>query len=139
VFGSRRCECGEQLHAAMAMIAAAGRGVLVYLRQEGRGIGLINKLRAYRLQDEGLDTVEANQALGLPVDRRDYGVGAQILRDVGLSKVRILTNNPKKVNRLAVYGLEVVEQLGLEMPPNAVNRRYLEAKKYKLGHDLRSV
>jgi 3,4-dihydroxy 2-butanone 4-phosphate synthase/GTP cyclohydrolase II len=139
VFGSHRCECGEQLHAAMATIATVGRGVLVYLRQEGRGIGLINKLRAYRLQDEGLDTVEANQALGLPVDRRDYGVGAQILREVGLSKVRILTNNPKKVSRLAVYGLEVVEQLRLEVPPNATNRRYLEAKKYKLGHDLRSV
>jgi 3,4-dihydroxy 2-butanone 4-phosphate synthase/GTP cyclohydrolase II len=139
VFGSQRCECGEQLHAAMATIAAAGRGVLVYLRQEGRGIGLINKLKAYRLQDDGLDTVEANQALGLPVDRRDYGVGAQILRELGLSRVRILTNNPKKVSRLAVYGLEVVEQLRLEMPPNAVNRRYLEAKKYKLGHDLRSV
>ena len=111
VFGSMRCECGEQLIAAMDMIAREGRGVLVYLRQEGRGIGLANKLHAYRLQDEGLDTVEANQALGLPVDRRDYGVGAQILRDLGLSKVRILTNNPKKVSRLEVYGLNVVEQL----------------------------
>jgi 3,4-dihydroxy 2-butanone 4-phosphate synthase/GTP cyclohydrolase II len=139
VFGSQRCECGEQLHAAMNMIAAAGRGVLVYLRQEGRGIGLINKLRAYRLQDEGLDTVEANQALGLPADRRDYGVGAQILRDLGLSRIRILTNNPKKTNRLEVYGLQVVEQLPLEVPPREANRRYLEAKKYKLGHDLRNV
>ena len=139
VFGSMRCECGEQLHAAMATIAAAGRGVLVYLRQEGRGIGLINKLKAYRLQDQGMDTVEANEALGLPVDRRDYGVGAQILRDLGLSRVRILTNNPKKVNRLEVYGLEIVEQLPLEIVPNQHNRRYLEAKKYKLGHDLRSV
>lgn len=139
VFGSMRCECGEQLHAAMATIAHAGRGVLVYLRQEGRGIGLINKLKAYRLQDQGMDTVEANEALGLPVDRRDYGVGAQILRDLGLSRVRILTNNPKKVNRLEVYGLEIVEQLPLEISPNQHNRRYLEAKKYKMGHDLRSV
>jgi len=139
VFGSMRCECGEQLAAAMEMIAHEGRGVLVYLRQEGRGIGLANKLHAYRLQDEGLDTVEANEALGLPVDRRDYGVGAQILRDLGLSKVRILTNDPKKVSRLEVYGLNVVEQLPLEIPPNEANRRYLEAKKYKLGHQLRNV
>lgn len=139
VFGSLRCECGEQLEAAMAMIAREGRGVLVYLRQEGRGLGLINKLRAYRLQDEGLDTVEANHALGLPADRRDYGVGAQILRDLGLSKIRILTNNPKKVSRLEVYGLHVVEQLPLEMPAHEHNRRYLEAKKYKLGHRLRGV
>ena len=139
VFGSMRCECGEQLVAAMDMIARQGRGVLVYLRQEGRGIGLANKLHAYRLQDEGLDTVEANEALGLPVDRRDYGVGAQILRDLGLSKVRILTNNPKKVSRLEVYGLNVVEQLPLEIPATEANRRYLEAKKYKLGHQLRNV
>ncbi len=139
VFGSMRCECGEQLHAAMAQIAAAGRGVLIYLRQEGRGIGLLNKLKAYRLQDQGLDTVEANVALGLPPDRRDYGVGAQILRDLGLSRIRILTNNPKKVSRLEVYGLDVVEQIPLEIPPNEANRRYLEAKKHKLGHDLKQV
>lgn len=139
VFGSMRCECGEQLDAAMQQIAAAGRGALVYLRQEGRGIGLVNKLHAYRLQDEGLDTVEANQALGLPADRRDYGVGAQILRDIGLSRIRILTNNPKKVSRLEVYGLEVVGQIPLEIPANDVNRRYLETKKAKLGHDLRGV
>ncbi len=139
VFGSQRCDCGGQLHAAMAMIAQAGRGAVLYLRQEGRGIGLLNKLKAYRLQDEGLDTVQANQALGLPADRRDYGVGVQILRDLGLTKLRILTNNPKKVSRLEVYGLSVVEQLPLEMPPNATNRRYLEAKKYKLGHNLRQV
>jgi 3,4-dihydroxy 2-butanone 4-phosphate synthase/GTP cyclohydrolase II len=140
VFGSKRCECGEQLHAAMAQIAVAGRGVLVYLRQhEGRGIGLLNKLKAYALQDKGLDTVEANEALGLPVDRRDYGVGAAILRELGLSKIRILTNNPKKVSRLEVYGLEVADQLPLELPPNAENRRYLEAKKYKMGHELRNV
>jgi 3,4-dihydroxy 2-butanone 4-phosphate synthase/GTP cyclohydrolase II len=139
VFGSARCECGQQLRAAMEMIARAGRGALVYLRQEGRGIGLENKLHAYRLQDSGLDTVEANQALGFRVDHRDYGIGAQILRDIGLQKVRILTNNPKKVSRLEVYGLQVVEQLPLEMEPTEHNRRYLEAKKYKLGHHLRNV
>jgi 3,4-dihydroxy 2-butanone 4-phosphate synthase/GTP cyclohydrolase II len=139
VFGSMRCECGEQLHAALEMIAHEGRGALVYLRQEGRGIGLENKLHAYRLQDGGLDTVEANRALGYPADQRDYGIGAQILRDIGLSRVRILTNNPKKVSRLAAYGLEIVEQLPLEIPPNEHNRRYLEAKKHKLGHKLRGV
>jgi 3,4-dihydroxy 2-butanone 4-phosphate synthase/GTP cyclohydrolase II len=139
VFGSMRCECGDQLRAAMELISREPRGALVYLRQEGRGIGLENKLHAYRLQDGGLDTVEANQALGLPADRRDYGIGAQILRDIGLSKIRILTNNPKKVSRLAVYGLDVVEQLPLEVPPNAHNRRYLEAKKLKLGHKLENL
>lgn len=139
VFGSARCECGDQLHAAMAMIAREGRGALVYLRQEGRGIGLENKLHAYRLQDEGLDTVEANQALGFRDDHRDYGIGAQILREIGLHKIRILTNNPKKVSRLQVYGLEIVEQLPLEISPTEHNRRYLEAKKYKLGHQLRNV
>jgi 3,4-dihydroxy 2-butanone 4-phosphate synthase/GTP cyclohydrolase II len=139
VFGSMRCECGQQLHTAMEAIVKAGRGVLVYLRQEGRGIGLVNKLHAYRLQDQGLDTVEANEAIGFPADRRDYGIGAQILRDLGLSKVRILTNNPKKVSRLEVYGLTVVEQLPLEIPPTDQTRRYLEAKKTKLGHTLRGV
>jgi 3,4-dihydroxy 2-butanone 4-phosphate synthase/GTP cyclohydrolase II len=139
VFGSARCECGQQLRAAMDMIAREGRGALVYLRQEGRGIGLENKLHAYRLQDEGLDTVEANRVLGFRVDHRDYGIGAQILRDVGLRRIRILTNNPKKVSRLVVYGLEIVEQLPLEMPATEHNRRYLETKKYKLGHRLRNV
>lgn len=139
VFGSARCECGQQLCAAMGAIAHEGRGALVYLRQEGRGIGLENKLHAYRLQDEGLDTVEANQALGFRVDHRDYGIGAQILRDIGLQRIRILTNNPKKVSRLTVYGLEIVEQLPLEITPTEHNRRYLEAKKYKLGHQLRNV
>ncbi len=139
VFHSMRCDCGEQLEAAMAMIAEEGRGALVYLRQEGRGIGLANKLKAYRLQDEGLDTVEANVALGLPVDHRDYGTGAQILRDIGLSRIRILTNNPKKTRRLEVYGLEIVAQLPLEMLPNDTNRRYLETKKQKMGHHLRHV
>lgn len=139
VFGSMRCECGQQLYGAMARIAEEGRGVLAYLRQEGRGIGLLNKLRAYKLQDQGMDTVEANQALGLPADRRDYGVGAQILRDLGIRRIRILTNNPKKISRLEVYGLEVTEQLPLEIAANDVNRRYLEAKKQKFGHTLRGV
>lgn len=136
VFGSQRCECGEQLAAAMQIISEAGRGVIVYLRQEGRGIGLLNKLRAYRLQDQGLDTVEANERLGFPADKRDYGVGAQILRDLGVRRVRILTNNPKKISRLEIYGLEVVEQRPLRIPANPHNRRYLETKRAKLGHLL---
>jgi len=136
VFGSRRCDCGEQLEQAMRTIGEAGEGVIVYLRQEGRGIGLTNKLHAYRLQDEGLDTVEANEKLGFPADKRDYGVGAQILRDLGLRRIRILTNNPKKTSRLQVYGLEVVEQAPIKVPPNPHNRRYLETKRTKLGHML---
>lgn len=139
VFGSSRCDCGQQLAAAMERIQAEGEGVIVYLRQEGRGIGLHNKLRAYKLQDDGYDTVEANQRLGLPVDRRDYGVGAQICRDLGLCKIRVLTNNPKKVNRLSVYGLEIVEQLGIEIRPNEHNRHYLQTKKEKLGHMLDQI
>lgn len=139
VFGSSRCDCGAQLRNAMRAIAEAGRGVIVYLRQEGRGIGLLNKLHAYRLQDEGLDTVEANVKLGFPPDKRDYGVGAQILRDLGLRRIRILTNNPKKTSRLEVYGLEVVEQRPLEIPPTPDTRRYLQAKRDKLGHVLREV
>jgi len=139
VFGSSRCDCGAQLRAAMQIITAEGRGVILYLRQEGRGIGLINKLHAYRLQDEGLDTVEANLRLGFPADKRDYGVGAQILRDLGIRRVRILTNNPKKISRLEVYGLEVVEQRPLEIPPTPDTRAYLRAKRDKLGHTLREV
>ncbi len=139
VFHSLRCDCGEQLDAAMTMIRKHGKGAVVYLRQEGRGIGLHNKLMAYKLQDEGFDTVEANEKLGLPVDRRDYGVGAHILRDLGLRKLRILTNNPKKSNRLKVYGIDIVEQLPIEMEPNKHNRRYLSTKKAKMGHDLRDV
>ncbi len=138
-FGSMRCECGQQLRGAMERIAEAGRGALIYLRQEGRGIGLLNKLHAYRLQDGGMDTVEANLALGLPADRRDYGVGAQILRELGLKRIQILTNNPKKINRLQVYGLEIVDQLPLEFAPNEHNRRYLEVKKTKMGHTLKGV
>jgi 3,4-dihydroxy 2-butanone 4-phosphate synthase/GTP cyclohydrolase II len=136
VFGSLRCDCGEQLDRAMQAIAEVGEGVIVYLRQEGRGIGLTNKLHAYRLQDEGLDTVEANERLGFPADKRDYGIGAQILRDLGLRRVRILTNNPKKISRLQVYGLEVVEQRPLQVPANPHNRRYLDTKRTKLGHLL---
>lgn len=139
VFHSIRCDCGGQLDAAMQMIQKAGKGAVVYLRQEGRGIGLHNKLRAYELQDRGLDTVEANQKLGLPIDRRDYGVGAQIIRDLGLRQLRILTNNPKKVNRLEVYGMKIVEQLPIEIPPTEHNRDYLRTKRDKMGHKLRDV
>lgn len=136
VFHSFRCDCGEQLERAMSTIAEAGEGVIVYLRQEGRGIGLANKLHAYRLQDQGLDTVEANEKLGFPADKRDYGVGAQILRDLGVRRARILTNNPKKTSRLAIYGLEVVEQLPLKVASNPINRKYLQTKRSKLGHLL---
>jgi len=135
-FRSHRCDCGQQLERAMRQIGEAGEGVIVYLRQEGRGIGLRNKLHAYRLQDEGLDTVEANEELGFPADKRDYGIGAQILRDLGVRQVRILTNNPKKLSRLQVYGLDVVRQEPLKIPPNDVNRRYLETKRRKMGHLL---
>ena len=139
VFRSLRCDCGEQCDAAMQMIQEAGKGALIYLRQEGRGIGLHNKLRAYELQDQGFDTVEANEKLGLPVDRRDYGIGAHILRDLGLRQLRILTNNPKKVNRLEVYDVKIAEQLPLEMKPNDFNSFYLQTKKKKMGHQLRDV
>lgn len=139
VFHSARCDCGEQLEAAMQMIQKEGKGAIIYLRQEGRGIGLHNKLLAYELQDQGLDTVEANLSLGFRADRRDYGVGAQIIRDLGLRELRILTNNPKKVNRLEVYGIKIVEQLPIEVPANIHNEAYLRAKKIKLGHNLRNV
>jgi len=136
VFHSLRCDCGEQMDKAMQLIQQEGKGALVYLRQEGRSIGLHNKLRAYKLQDQGLDTVQANEKLGLPVDRRDYGVGAQICRDLGLRTLRVLTNNPKKVNRLEVYGLTIAEQLPIEISPNEFNYGYLITKKEKLGHVL---
>ena len=136
VFGSAKCDCGPQLATAMRMIEEAGKGVLVYLRQEGRGIGLINKLHAYALQEKGLDTVEANQHLGLPVDKRDYGIGSQILRDLGLRKIRLLTNNPKKIYGLDGYGLSIVEEIPIRIEPGEHNRRYLETKKSKLGHTL---
>jgi 3,4-dihydroxy 2-butanone 4-phosphate synthase/GTP cyclohydrolase II len=136
VFGSGKCDCGDQLAAAMQMIEAAGKGVLVYLRQEGRGIGLANKLHAYALQEKGLDTVEANLRLGLPVDKRDYGIGSQILRDLGLRQIRIMTNNPKKIYGIEGYGLSVVEEVPIRIPPGEHNKAYLAAKKAKLGHRL---
>ena len=136
VFHSLRCDCGEQLEAALATIEAEGRGVLLYLSQEGRGIGLLNKLRAYKLQEEGLDTVDANIKLGLPADLRDYGIGAQILGDLGLTSIRILTNNPKKILGLEGYGLSVTEQVPIRSVPNPHNEAYLEAKRDKLGHTL---
>ncbi|MBV8194621.1 MAG: bifunctional 3,4-dihydroxy-2-butanone-4-phosphate synthase/GTP cyclohydrolase II [Candidatus Dormibacteraeota bacterium] len=139
VFGSQRCDCQAQLHKAMTILAEHGRGVLVYLRQEGRGIGLMDKLRAYALQDRGFDTVEANQRLGLPVDSRDYGIGTQILADLGARRIVVLTNNPKKYYGLSGYGLEVVDQVPLVVPPTAHNARYLQAKREKLGHLLDAV
>ncbi len=136
LFRSQRCECGYQLVTAMQMIEKEGKGALVYLRQEGRGIGLKNKLRAYKLQEQGLDTVDANIKLGLRADRRDYGIGAQILRDLGLKKIRILTNNPKKIARLEVYGIRIVEQIPLRAKPTEHNVDYLRTKKHRLGHLL---
>src|ERR1035437_7567833 len=136
VFHSLRCDCGEQLESALAMIEGEGQGVLLYLSQEGRGIGLLNKLRAYKLQEEGLDTVDANLRLGLPVDLRDYGIGAQILVDLGLTSIRILTNNPKKISGLAGYGLSVTDQLPIQHASNPHNEAYLRAKRDKLGHTL---
>jgi 3,4-dihydroxy 2-butanone 4-phosphate synthase/GTP cyclohydrolase II len=134
IFGSLRCDCSEQLVAALLMVEKAGCGIVLYMRQEGRGIGLVNKLKAYRLQDEGLDTVEANEKLGFRADLRDYGIGAQILRDLGVRKMRLMTNNPKKVVGLHGYGLDIVERVPLEMDPNEINARYLRTKRDKLGH-----
>jgi len=134
VFGSLRCDCNDQLIAAMKMVEKEGKGVIVYMRQEGRGIGLVNKIKAYQLQDLGKDTVEANEALGFRPDLRDYGIGAQILRDLGVGKMRLMTNNPKKVVGLNGYGLEIVERVPLEIQPNSINERYLKTKRDKLGH-----
>jgi 3,4-dihydroxy 2-butanone 4-phosphate synthase/GTP cyclohydrolase II len=134
VFGSERCDCGEQLNKAMQTIAEEGRGVIIYMHQEGRGIGLANKIRAYALQDQGLDTVEANLQLGFKEDLRDYGIGAQILRDLRVSRVRLLTNNPQKITGLEGYGIKVVERQPIEIPAHAGNIHYLRAKKEKLGH-----
>ncbi len=134
VFGSLRCDCNAQLIAAMQRVEKEGRGVVLYMRQEGRGIGLLNKLKAYHLQDQGFDTVEANEKLGFRADLRDYGVGAQILRDLGVRKMRLMTNNPKKINGLNGYGLEVVERVPIEITPNEYNEKYLTVKRDKLGH-----
>jgi 3,4-dihydroxy 2-butanone 4-phosphate synthase / GTP cyclohydrolase II len=136
VFHSLRCDCGEQLELALHRIGAEERGVLLYMAQEGRGIGLLNKLKAYELQEQGLDTVEANLALGFAADARDYGIGNQILADLGLTTIRILTNNPKKMTGIEGFGLHVVEQVPIEVQPNDENRRYLDAKRDKLGHAL---
>jgi 3,4-dihydroxy 2-butanone 4-phosphate synthase/GTP cyclohydrolase II len=136
LFHSQRCECGYQLVEALKLIEKEGKGALIYLRQEGRGIGLTNKLHAYKLQEQGLDTVDANIKLGFMPDKRDYGIGAQICRDLGLRKIRILTNNPKKISRLEVYGVKVVEQIPLRARPGKHNKDYLKTKKYRLGHLL---
>ena len=139
VFGSRRCDCGEQLEEAIRRVAAEGRGVIVYMDQEGRGIGLHNKIRAYRLQDRGLDTVEANEALGLPADGREYGIGMQILVDLGVRRLRLMTNNPTKRSGLDGFGLEIVERVPIETPPNAHNTDYLRTKREKMGHMLERI
>ncbi|MFN5333819.1 MAG: bifunctional 3,4-dihydroxy-2-butanone-4-phosphate synthase/GTP cyclohydrolase II [Bacteroidota bacterium] len=136
ILSSLRCDCGEQLHYAMQMVEDAGQGVVLYMNQEGRGIGLLNKLKAYKLQEQGMDTVEANLHLGLPMDARDYGVGAQILRALHISKIRLISNNPKKRAAILGYGLEIVETIPVKIKSNPYNEKYLEAKKLKLGHDL---
>lgn len=137
IFGSCRCDCGEQLHRAMDLINREGKGVVVYMNQEGRGIGLLNKLKAYKLQEQGLDTVEANLQLGFNMDERDYGVGAQILRDLGVRKMRLMSNNPRKRTGLVGYGLEIVENVALQVEPNPHNAKYLDTKKTKMGHSLK--
>ncbi len=136
IFGSCRCDCGSQLHNAMKIVEQEGKGVVLYMKQEGRGIGLLNKLRAYKLQEEGLDTVEANLQLGFDMDSRDYGIGAQILHNLGISKMRLMTNNPKKRVGLMGYGLEIVENVPIEIKPNPHNEKYLKTKRDKLGHSI---
>lgn len=136
IFGSKRCDCGEQLHRAMQMIDQDGKGIVVYLNQEGRGIGLMNKIAAYKLQEQGDDTVDANIHLGFQPDEREYGVGAQILRELGVGKIRLITNNPVKRVGLESYGLEIVENVPIVVPPNPFNKRYLETKRIRMGHKL---
>ncbi|MEP2772900.1 MAG: bifunctional 3,4-dihydroxy-2-butanone-4-phosphate synthase/GTP cyclohydrolase II [Fulvivirga sp.] len=136
IFGSCRCDCGGQLHGAMQMVEEAGKGVVIYMNQEGRGIGLVNKLKAYKLQEEGLDTVEANKKLGFEMDQRDYGVGAQILRDLGVKKIKLISNNPKKRVGLIGYGLEIVDNVAIEIAPNQHNEKYLQTKRDKMGHQI---
>lgn len=136
IFGSCRCDCGPQLHRAMEMVQAAGKGVIIYMNQEGRGIGLINKLKAYKLQEQGLDTVQANLELGFKMDERDYGVGAQILRDLGINKLTLISNNPRKRAGLIGYGIEIVDTIGIEIVPNEHNEKYLTTKRDKLGHEI---
>jgi 3,4-dihydroxy 2-butanone 4-phosphate synthase/GTP cyclohydrolase II len=137
VFGSLRCDCGRQLEKAMQIIGDAKKGIILYMNQEGRGIGLIEKMRAYNLQDQGMDTVQANEALGHKADLRDYGIGAQILVDLGVKRIKLLTNNPRKIVGLEGYGLEVSERLSLEIKPTQENYRYLKTKKEKMGHELK--
>lgn len=139
IFGSMRCDCGPQLHAAMQIVEKEGKGVVLYMNQEGRGIGLINKLKAYKLQEMGYDTVDANLELGFKMDERDYGVGAQILRDLGISKLKLISNNPKKRVGLIGYGLEIVENIAIEIAPNKHNQKYLETKRDKMGHNILSI
>ncbi len=139
IFHSQRCDCGGQLHEAMKRIEQAGSGAIIYLRQEGRGIGLEAKLQAYHLQDVGMDTVQANEWLGFKADKRDYGIGAQICRDLGIKKVAIMTNNPIKTSRLQMYGIEIVEQIPIELPPNEYNKRYMKTKRDKMGHVLHNL
>lgn len=136
ILGSLRCDCGDQLQSAMKMVEKEGKGAILYMSQEGRGIGLLNKLKAYRLQEQGLDTVEANLHLGFQMDQRDYGVGAQILRYLGITKIRLMSNNPKKRVGLIGYGLEIVENVPIEINPNPHNKRYLQTKRDKLGHEI---
>jgi 3,4-dihydroxy 2-butanone 4-phosphate synthase/GTP cyclohydrolase II len=139
IFGSNRCECGEQLHKAMREIEKVGKGVIVYMNQEGRGIGLMAKMAAYKLQEQGLDTVDANLHLGFKADERDYGVGASILREIGVSKMRLMTNNPIKRIGLEAYGLEIVENIPIEVEPNKYNAFYMKTKKERMGHNLKKI
>jgi 3,4-dihydroxy 2-butanone 4-phosphate synthase/GTP cyclohydrolase II len=139
ILGSLRCDCGDQLHNAMHMVEQAGKGVILYMMQEGRGIGFMNKLRAYKLQEEGMDTVDANLALGFKADQRDFGIGAQILRDLNITKIKLITNNPKKRAALKGYGLEIVENVAIQIIPNIHNEKYLNTKRDKMGHELKDL